>query len=71
MKEITLKIPDKEFPFFMKLVKNLGFVEVSQPKSEDSDADIIENLKRGFEDMKEIRQGKRKVTPLKDFLDEL
>ena len=25
MKEITLKIPDTKFPFFMELVKQLGF----------------------------------------------
>lgn len=25
MKEVTLKIPDKKFGFFMKLVKELGF----------------------------------------------
>ena len=25
MKEITLKVPDKKFDFFMELVKHLGF----------------------------------------------
>jgi hypothetical protein len=25
MKEVTLKIPDKEFDFFMELIKHLGF----------------------------------------------
>jgi hypothetical protein len=29
MKEVTLKIPDQKFDFFMKLVKELGF-EVSE-----------------------------------------
>jgi hypothetical protein len=31
MKEVTLKIPDKKFGFFMKLVKELGF-EVSEER---------------------------------------
>jgi len=30
MKEITLKIPDKKFRFFMELVENLGFVTVKE-----------------------------------------
>ena len=29
MKEVTLKIPDKKFGFFMELIKQLGF-EVSE-----------------------------------------
>ena len=30
MREITLKIPEKNFPFFMELVKKLGFIETEQ-----------------------------------------
>jgi hypothetical protein len=28
MKEVTLKVPEKEYSFLMKLIKNLGFVKV-------------------------------------------
>jgi len=28
MKEITLRVPEKNFGFFMKLVRQLGYVEI-------------------------------------------
>ncbi len=28
MKEITLRVPEKNFSFFMKLVRQLGYVEI-------------------------------------------
>lgn len=69
MKEITLKIPDKKFSFFMELVKSLGFVEIEEKG--DSREEVIANLKEGFKEMKLYKEGKMKGTPLKDFLDEL
>jgi hypothetical protein len=72
MKQVTLQIPDKKYPFFMELVKNLGFAkEVELEEDEPSKEEIINNLKRGFEEMQLIKQGKLKTTPLKDFLNEL
>ena len=71
MKEIILKVPDKEFGFFMKLIKSLGFVKVEKTDKGDSKEEIIENLKRGFEQIKLIETGKLKTTPAKDFLVEL
>lgn len=71
MKEITLKIPNKEYPFFMKLIKNLGFVKVESVDDGDSKEDIIKNLKKGFEEMKLYKEGKKKGTPIEEFLDEL
>ena len=69
MKEITLKIPDKKFRFFMELIKSLDFVQVK----EDGDAkeEIIANLKEGFREMQLYKEGKLKGTPLQDFLNEL
>ena len=32
MKNITLSVPDKDFPFFIKLVKNLDFVQIKEAK---------------------------------------
>jgi hypothetical protein len=34
MKEITLKIPQKNFDFFMQLIKQLGYVEVKKEVTE-------------------------------------
>jgi len=30
MREITLKVPDNNFPFFMQLIKQLGYIEVDE-----------------------------------------
>lgn len=45
MKEVTLKIPDQKFDFFMKLVKELGFevsdkVEIPEEHKEEVRARI-------------------------------
>ncbi len=56
----------------MELVKNLGFAkEVELEGDEPTKEEIINNLKRGFEEMRLIKDGKLKTTPLKDFLNEL
>ena len=69
MKEITLRVPDSKYPFFMELVHNLGFVK-SQDDG-DTKEEIIANLKQGFREMKLYKEGKLKGTPLNDLLDEL
>lgn len=75
MKEVTLKIPDKEYNFFMKLIKSLGFVSIEKSQvsetNDNSKEDIINKIKEGFEEMKLIKEGKKQATPLKDFLNEL
>ena len=48
MKEVTLKIPDKKFGFFMELVRQLGF-EVSEKVEipEEDKAIVRERIKTG------------------------
>ncbi len=36
MKEVILKVPEKEYVFFMKLIKSLGFVKVEKTDEGDS-----------------------------------
>ena len=45
--------------------------KVPENKEKDNKEAILKNMKAGFEEMKLIKQGKLKATPLKDFLDEL
>ncbi len=71
MKEVILKIPDKEYSFFMKLIKSLGFVKIEKSDEGDSKEDVVKNLKQGFEEMKLFKENKKEGTPLKDFLNEL
>ncbi len=71
MKEIVLKVPDREYSFFMKLIKSLGFVDIKEVDEGDSKEAIVENLKQGFKEMQLIKDGKLKTTSAKDFLNEL
>jgi hypothetical protein len=72
MEEVTLKIPDKKYQFFMELIRSIGFVKIEKTDDEaDLREAIIDNLKDGFKEMKQFRDGKKKGTPLKDFLNEL
>ncbi len=71
MKQVTLQIPDKKYPFFMELVKNLGFAKKIEPVDDPSKEEIVNNLKKGFEEMQLIKKGTLKTTPLKEFLNEL
>ena len=69
MKEITIKVPENKYTFFMELIESLGFVQVGEEK--DAREEVIANLREGFKEMELIKQGKLKGTPLNDFLDEL
>jgi len=69
MKEVTLKIPEDKYQFFMDLVRHLGF-EVTQVE-EDTKEEIVANLRQGFKEMKMYKEGKLQGTPLDDFLNEL
>ena len=41
MKEITLKVPDKKFDFFMELINQLGFEVAQQDDISDEQKDIV------------------------------
>ncbi len=76
MRQITLNIPDSEFPFFMKLVSSLQFVEVADPEQLEmtltaSQKETWQLIKNGFEELKEVKQGKSRARPVQDLLDDL
>ncbi|OIN60390.1 hypothetical protein [Arsenicibacter rosenii] len=76
MRQITLNIPDSEFPFFMKLVNSLPFVQVADPEQLDmkltsSQRETWQLIKNGFDEFKEVKQGKRRARPVQDLLDDL
>lgn len=70
MKQITIKIPDNKYSFFLELVKNLGLEKVKEEPVEASE-EALQGLEQGFKEVKLIREGKMKGTSLKEFLDEL
>jgi hypothetical protein len=69
MQEVRLKIADSKFQFFMELIKSFDFVQIDNDG--DSKKYILNNIKKGLEEVKLAKQGKLKTTPAKDFLNEL
>ncbi len=71
MRQVTVYTTDKEYNHFVELAKNLHYVKKIETDDEPGKAEIMKNLKRGFEEMKLFKKGKLKATPAKDFLNEL
>ena len=76
MKQVTLNIPESKFPFFMKLIQELKFVQVTDfSQLEESltptQKETWQNVKTGFEELKLVEQGNRKTRPVQALLDEL
>jgi hypothetical protein len=67
MKEITLRIPEDKYKFFMELVKSLGFVKIKQSDSAESKEATIENLKQGFKELKQYQLGQLKTTSAQEY----
>ena len=72
MKTITLHIPNKKYSQFVELAKNLRYVKkIELEDDEPTKEEILENLKKGFEEMRLFKKGKLKTTSARDFLNEL
>jgi hypothetical protein len=76
MKQITLNIPENHFAFFMQLVHSLSFIQVADPVSIEESLNSAQkktwkSIKIGLEELKEVRQGKRKARPVQALLNEL
>jgi len=66
MKQIILNIKEEKYDFFMELIDSLDFVEVDNDG--DSKEAIINNIKKGLEEVKLVKEGKLKTTSAKEFL---
>lgn len=71
MRPITVYINENEYSHFVELVKNLHYVLKIDTHEEPSNAEILDNIKRGFEEMQLIKEGKLITTSLSDFLNEI
>jgi hypothetical protein len=71
MKQVTLHIPDNNFPFFMELAKSLQFVKKIEETSAPTKKQVLQNVKAGLDEVALFKKGKLKTTPAKDFLNEL
>lgn len=71
MRQVTLHIPDNNYPFFMELAKSLQFVKKIEAAEEPNKNLILQNIKAGLDEVQLFKKGKLKTTPAKDFLNEL
>jgi len=71
MRHITIYTSDKDYNHFLELAKNLQYVKKIETDDEPTKEDLINNLKKGFQEMKLLKKGKLKTTSLNDFLNEL
>lgn len=80
MKQVVLNIPESEYRFFMKVIKNFPFVEVDEKKNRLLELEgklspakrkIWSGIKEGLKEVELIEQGKLKAKSAKEFLNEL
>ena len=71
MKQVTLHIPDSNYPFFIELARSLQFVKKIEAADESAKEQVLQNIKAGLQEVKLFKKGKLKTTPAKDFLNEL
>ncbi len=80
MKKVVLNIPESEYRFFMKVIKNFPFVEVDEKKSRllELEAKLSphklkewNSIKEGLKQVELIKQGKIRGRSAEEFLNEL
>jgi len=80
MKQLVINIPDSEYNFFMKVIKNFSFVEIDEKKNKLLELEvklspekrkIWRNIKGGLAEAEFIEQGELKEKTGKEFLNEL
>ncbi len=72
MKQVVLNIPDNKYPFFMKLVKNLRFVKVSEEaKLTKEQHKFVEGTKKSLEQVEQHLKGEVKLKSADQLFDEL
>ena len=77
MKQITLHIPDREYSFFMRLLKSFAFVEVKKTKTLEEfkptpeQLEWAEGLKSALQEVELHQQGKKKLQSAREFLMEM
>lgn len=67
MKEVTLHIPDSNYPFFMELAKNLHFIKKIEVADEPTKEQILQNIKVGLQEVKSFKKESLKLQRLPFF----
>ncbi len=67
MRDITLSVPEKDYSFFIKLIKNLNFVQVKESKKARSRQEFLDGFKDAIEELNQVKAGKLKGIPAKTY----
>ena len=86
MKRLVLNIPDSEYRFFMKVIKNFPFVEIEEKRNKLLELEFIKTLdyvevqeadqsfaelQNSLKQVKMMQEGKIEKQLAKDFLNDL
>ena len=62
---------NNRIPFFMEMVRSLGYISVIKEVKDEQKSEFISDLAEAFNDVKLYEQGKKKLKSAKDLLNEL
>ena len=72
MKQVVLNVPDNKYPFFMELVKSLGFVKVPEEvKLTKNQQEFVEGTKKSLEQVEQHLKGEIKLKTADQLYNEL
>ena len=72
MKQVVLNIPENKYPFFMELVRSLGFVKVhDDAKLAKKEKEFVEGTKDSLEQVERHLKGEIKLKTASQLYNEL
>jgi hypothetical protein len=71
MTRIIIDVNDKNVASFIELANNLKYVKNVELEGDRTKEQILDGLREAVAELNEIKAGKKKGTPLKEFLDGL
>ena len=71
--KVTLDINDSKATAFLNFVKSLDFISIQSKEDyeEPSKKEILDSIKQGMKEVQLHKEGKIKLQPARDFLNEL
>ena len=72
MATLILEVENKKLKFFKDLIQHFSFVKLQTDElDEDTDEQVIANIRQGVKELRLVEQGKMKSRPAREFLREL
>jgi hypothetical protein len=72
MKQVVLNVPDNKYPFFMELVKSLGFVKIpGEVKLDKKQKEFVEGTKNSLDQVEQHLKGEITLKTADQLFNEL